>query len=72
MARGGPQGGSVSGGAMAARPNLAGLWATQLRNVQLVTTAYLDATLKGDTLATEWLASDANRWLGGTANLFAK
>lgn len=55
-----------------ARPNLAVLWATQLRNVQSVTTAFLDATLKGDPVAGEWLARDASRWLGGSASLMAK
>jgi hypothetical protein len=61
-----------SGGIVSARPNLAELWATQLRNVQGVTTAYLDATLKDDPLASAWLTRDANRWLGGSASLMVK
>jgi hypothetical protein len=59
-------------GVLPARPNLAALWATQLRNVQGVTTAYLDATLKGDPAAGEWLVRDANRWLGDSASLTIK
>jgi hypothetical protein len=72
-ARGGADsgpGGDV--GIVSARPNLAGLWATQLRNVQGVTTAYLDATVKNDPLASAWLSRDANRWLGGSASLIVK
>jgi hypothetical protein len=61
-----------AGGRMSARPSLAGLWATQLRNVQGVTTAYLDATVKNDPVANEWLSRDANRWLGDSASLTAK
>jgi hypothetical protein len=72
-ARGGADSGPGSDvGIVSARPNLAGLWATQLRNVQGVTTAYLDATVKNDPLASEWLSRDANRWLGGSANLMVK
>ena len=63
---------SGTAGPLPARPNFAGLWATQLRNVQSVTTAYLDATLKGDPVAREWLARDANRWLGESARLTIK
>jgi hypothetical protein len=59
-------------GSLPARPNLAALWATQLWNVQGVTTAYLDATVKNDTRAGEWLIRDANRWLDGSASLLVK
>ena len=69
---GGESGPDGDAGAVAARPSRAGLWATQLRNVQGVTTAYLDATVKDDPLASHWLARDANRWLGGSASLLAK
>ena len=55
-----------------ARPDLAVSWATQLRNVQGVTTAYLDATLKDSPRAAEWLARDAQRWLDGSASLSSK
>jgi hypothetical protein len=40
--------------------------------VQGVTTAYLDATVKSDPVASEWLTRDANRWLGGSASLMVK
>jgi dienelactone hydrolase len=54
------------------RPDLSGAWATQLRNVQVVTIAYLDATVKDSPRAAEWLARDAQRWLEGSANLLSK
>jgi dienelactone hydrolase len=54
------------------RPDINVSWATQLRNVQGVTTAYLDATVKDDGRAADWLARDAQRWLGGSASLQAK
>jgi dienelactone hydrolase len=47
-------------------------WAAQLAEVQGVTTAYLDANLKNDTVATEWLTRDARRWLGSGADLIVK
>jgi hypothetical protein len=55
-----------------ARPDAGAAWATQLRNVQGITTAYLDATLKDDDRAAEWLARDASRWLDGSASLLSK
>jgi hypothetical protein len=57
---------------VAGRPDVRGAWATQLRNVQGVTIAYLDATVKDSARAAEWLARDAQRWLDGTANLSSK
>jgi hypothetical protein len=54
------------------RPDLSGAWATQLRNVQVVTVAYLDATVKDSPRAAEWLERDAQRWLDGSANLLSK
>lgn len=39
---------------------------------QDVSTAFLDAYLKGDPLAREWLAVDAARWLGRTGELRQK
>jgi hypothetical protein len=40
--------------------------------VQDVSTAFLDAYLKGDALAREWLAADAERWLGAAGELRRK
>jgi len=37
--------------------------------VQGVTTAFLDAYLKGDSIAKEWLQKDANRWIGNRGEL---
>lgn len=54
------------------RPDSNVVWATQLRNVQTVTTAFLDATLKDAPRAADWLARDAGNWLGGSASLLAK
>lgn len=47
-------------------------WEEQLGYVQSVTTAYLDALLKKDPVAQEWLIKDARRWLGDDANLVSK
>jgi predicted dienelactone hydrolase len=40
--------------------------------VQAVTTAYLDAIVKGDPLASEWLSRNAKGWLGESADLLSK
>jgi predicted dienelactone hydrolase len=40
--------------------------------IQQVSTAFLDAALKDDSVAREWLRKDAQRWLGGTGQLSAK
>ena len=47
-------------------------WTAQLAEVQSVTTAYLDANLKNDGVATDWLTRDAGRWLGNRADLIVK
>jgi hypothetical protein len=57
---------------LATGPDSTGLWAMQLRNVQMVTTAFLDATVKDAPRAADWLARDAERWFAGTASLLAK
>ena len=41
----------------------------RLQAIQDVSTAFLDATLKDDALAREWLARDAPRWLAGQGTL---
>jgi hypothetical protein len=38
----------------------------------MVTTAFLDATVKDAPRAADWLARDAERWFAGSANLLAK
>ena len=40
--------------------------------VQGVSTAFLDATVKGDPIAREWLLRNATRWLGDSAVLQSK
>jgi len=72
--RSGSRGGEMPGRAGSGfSPALsAGAWEDQLRYVQSVTTAYLDAVVKNDPVAQEWLAKDARRWLGEGANLMAK
>jgi predicted dienelactone hydrolase len=47
-------------------------WTGQLNRVERVTTAYLDAMVKADPIATEWLERDATRWLGDSAELLTK
>ncbi len=70
----GSRGGGMQGRAASGfSPELAaGAWEDQLRYVQSVTTAYLDALVKNDPVAQEWLAKDARRWLGENANLVTK
>lgn len=61
---------AVDGGARSA------LSATQrqmrLTALQDVTTALLDAYVKADPMARDWLASDAARWLGSNGSLQRK
>jgi hypothetical protein len=40
--------------------------------VQAVTTAYLDAIVKNDAAAAEWMTRNAKRWLGDSAELVSK
>jgi|ERR1039458_7808472 dienelactone hydrolase len=47
-------------------------WEEHLRYIQNVTTAYLDAIIKNDFFAQEWLTKDARRWLGDGADLLSK
>jgi len=47
-------------------------WKAQLAKVQGVTTAYLDATLRNDGVASERLGRDAQRWLSAEAELIVK
>ena len=43
-----------------------------IADVQGVSTAFLDATVKGDAIAREWLLRNAARWLGDSAVLQSK
>lgn len=47
-------------------------WTDQLKLVQSVSTAYLDATVKEDPEASRWLVQQAHRWLGESAELISK
>jgi len=40
--------------------------------VQAISTAFLDAVLKEDKIAREWLEKDATRWLQGKGELRRK
>jgi len=46
--------------------------AVQIADVQAVSSAFLDAKVKSDPIAVEWLARDARRWLGEMAELQSK
>ncbi len=46
--------------------------AKEQTQVQAVTTAYLDAIVKNDALASEWLSRNAKGWLGDSAELLSK
>jgi hypothetical protein len=46
--------------------------AKEQTQVQAVTTAYLDAIVKNDAVAAEWLTRNAKRWLGESAELMSK
>jgi dienelactone hydrolase len=71
--RGGNYGGgssrSESSGARQISPTA---WSDQLKLIQSVSTAYLDATVKADPEASRWLVQDAHRWLGESADLTSK
>jgi len=49
-----------------------GAWAFSRSAVSAVTTAYLDAEVKKDSIAKEWLGRDGRRWLRETATLAVK
>jgi len=40
--------------------------------VQAVTTAYLDAVVRNDAAAVQWLKQNAKTWLGDSAELMSK
>jgi predicted dienelactone hydrolase len=46
--------------------------AIEVAQVQSVTTAFLDATVKNDPIGSEWLSRNAQRWLGESADLRSK
>jgi hypothetical protein len=47
-------------------------WKLELADATDVSIAFLDATVKGDPVAREWLQKDAQRWLGDLAQLTSK
>ena len=74
---GGGRGRRGLGGRGSERPSPASVspavnWRMELADAEGVTLAYLDATVKDDAIAREWLQKDAQRWLGDTAQLLAK
>ncbi len=70
----GRRGGESTSGDKASRPNdvSPSAWTDQLKLVQSVSTAYLDATVKEDPEASRWLLQEAHRWLGESAELISK
>lgn len=73
---GGGMGGGMEGGpGMSRRGGNEGggrNWAFSLSAIRAVTTAFLDAQVKNDEFAQEWLRKDARRWLRDTAQLTVK
>ena len=69
--RGGAKDSNASGSS-GSPPASAGAWTAELGRAQTVTTAYLDAFVKGDSVAAEWLAKDARRWLADSADLVVR
>ena len=47
-------------------------WKMELADAKGVSVAFLDAMVKGDPVAREWLRKDARRWLGDLAELSSK
>ncbi|HNI00546.1 MAG TPA: hypothetical protein PK958_16465, partial [Rhodocyclaceae bacterium] len=67
---GGPQGDGPSGGnGMSQIPHALADVARQRIAVQQVTLAFLDATLRDDAIAREWLERNAPAWLDPIAGL---
>ena len=44
----------------------------QAQSLRVVSLAFIDAMLRDDPLAREWLQRDANRWLGDTGRLLRR
>lgn len=65
-------GNDSSGHPSSSRAVTSAAWTAELGQAQSVTTAYLDADLKHDEVAREWLDKDARRWLGDEADLVVK
>ena len=63
---------SGSANPSSSHPVSSAAWTAELGQAQSVTTAYLDANLKYDLVASEWLTKDARRWLGDEADLIVK
>jgi predicted dienelactone hydrolase len=67
---GGQRGGSNETPSAAGSPSIN--WKMELTDVKSVSVAFLDATVKDDPVAREWLHKDAQRWLGELAQLSSK
>ena len=63
---------SESGGGSSARSSPSVNWKMELADAKRVSIAFLDATVKRDPVAREWLQKDAQRWLGDLAQLSSK
>jgi hypothetical protein len=61
-----------SGGAPTGGGSSSAQRAREISQVQSVTTAFLDAFVKNDPIASEWLSRNAKPWLGETADLQSK
>jgi hypothetical protein len=65
-------GGPDAGGGGAGRPEIPRLSPKQTAAIQAISVAFLDATLKQDPVAAEWLSRNAPHWLGGSGTLASK
>jgi dienelactone hydrolase len=70
--RRGGGGNSDAAGSSGSRSVSAASWTAELARAQAITTAFLDAFVKDDPVANEWLARDARRWLADSADLVVK
>jgi len=70
--RGGARDSDSGASASGPRPVSAAAWSAELGRAETVTTAYLDAFVKNDSVASEWLRKDARRWLADSADLRVK
>ena len=69
---GGGPGGDGGGPETFRRSAAAGTDSRHAQAVQTVTTAFLDAVVRNDPVADEWLRRDATRWLGDSATLWMR
>ena len=65
-------GSSATGGGGVGRPEIPRLSPKQTAAIQAISIAFLDATLKQDPVAAEWLSRNAPHWLGSSGSLASK